>query len=288
MKVLVTAPPASPAAISRGIWLRAGDDVRALVRADADTRGPRRRSASTSSDGRPHRRGQSASRARRASRSSTTSPRSIARPACPAREYRAVNADGGRRRSSSCGESGGRPARRALQHGRRARRHRASAGERRRAAAARRRLSGDEARRRADRRARPPARVGMELVIARPTGIYGPGDRRLFKVFGADRAAAVRHARDRARTTTTSPTSTISATGFRLCGTVPAAAGRTYILAGGEVTTLRRAGATHRGGRRRAAAARRGFPSGRSGWRARCARRSARRSGSRRRSTGGV
>jgi len=26
--------------------------------------------------------------------------------------------------------------------------------------------------------------------------------------------------------------------GFRLCGTVPAAAGRTYILAGGEVTTL--------------------------------------------------
>ena len=27
--------------------------------------------------------------------------------------------------------------------------------------------------------------------------------------------------------------------GFRLCATVPAAAGRTYILAGGEVTTLR-------------------------------------------------
>jgi nucleoside-diphosphate-sugar epimerase len=28
-------------------------------------------------------------------------------------------------------------------------------------------------------------RVGMELVIARPSGIYGPNDRRLFKIFGA-------------------------------------------------------------------------------------------------------
>ena len=28
------------------------------------------------------------------------------------------------------------------------------------------------------------ARAGVELVIARPTGIYGPGDRRLFKLFG--------------------------------------------------------------------------------------------------------
>src|SRR5690606_7930410 len=27
-------------------------------------------------------------------------------------------------------------------------------------------------------------RTGIELVIARPTGIYGPGDRRLFKMFG--------------------------------------------------------------------------------------------------------
>src|SRR5690606_28549338 len=27
-------------------------------------------------------------------------------------------------------------------------------------------------------------RTGVELVIARPTGIYGPGDRRLFKLFG--------------------------------------------------------------------------------------------------------
>src|SRR5690606_18450334 len=28
------------------------------------------------------------------------------------------------------------------------------------------------------------ARTGMDVVIARPTGIYGPGDRRLFKMFG--------------------------------------------------------------------------------------------------------
>ena len=28
------------------------------------------------------------------------------------------------------------------------------------------------------------ARTGVELVIARPTGIYGAGDRRLFKIFG--------------------------------------------------------------------------------------------------------
>ena len=43
--------------------------------------------------------------------------------------------------------------------------------------------------------------------------------------------------------------------GFRLCGEVPAAAGRTYILAGGEVTTLNELVATDRGGGRRRAAA---------------------------------
>jgi nucleoside-diphosphate-sugar epimerase len=81
------------------------------------------------------------------------------------------------------------------------------------------------------------ARTGMELVIARPTGIYGEGDRRLFKVFGyiAQRRFVmlgsgrnyyhVTHIEDLCE-------------GFRLCATVPAAAGRTYILGGGEVTTL--------------------------------------------------
>ncbi len=42
--------------------------------------------------------------------------------------------------------------------------------------------------------------------------------------------------------------------GFRLCGEVPAAAGRTYILAGGEVTTLNELVAADRGRGRRAAA----------------------------------
>ena len=45
--------------------------------------------------------------------------------------------------------------------------------------------------------ARPPRASGMDLVIARPTGIYGPGDRRLFKIFGKIATAPIRHARPR-------------------------------------------------------------------------------------------
>lgn len=81
------------------------------------------------------------------------------------------------------------------------------------------------------------ARTGVELVIARPSGIYGPGDRRLLKLFGGVARRRflflgdgqifyhLTHVED-------------LCDGFRLCATVPAAAGRTYILAGGEVTTL--------------------------------------------------
>ena len=82
------------------------------------------------------------------------------------------------------------------------------------------------------------ARVGMDLVIARPSGIYGPGDRRLFKVFGAvaqRRFVMFGSGRHYYHLTYIDDL----CEGFRLCGTVPAAAGRTYILAGGEVTTLR-------------------------------------------------
>ncbi len=80
-------------------------------------------------------------------------------------------------------------------------------------------------------------RTGVELVIARPSGIYGAGDRRLLKLFGGVARGRflflgdgrifyhLTHVED-------------LCDGFRLCGTVPAAAGRTYILAGGEVTTL--------------------------------------------------
>jgi dihydroflavonol-4-reductase len=81
------------------------------------------------------------------------------------------------------------------------------------------------------------ARLGIEVTIVRPTGIYGPGDRRLLKLF---RGVA------RQRWFTLGSGEIYYhltfiddlADGFRLCGTHPAAANRTYILAGGEVTTL--------------------------------------------------
>jgi nucleoside-diphosphate-sugar epimerase len=81
------------------------------------------------------------------------------------------------------------------------------------------------------------ARSGVDLVIARPTGIYGPGDRRLFKLIGGvarGRFLMLGPGRNFYHLTYVDDLSA----GFRLCGTVPAAAGRTYILAGGEVTTL--------------------------------------------------
>jgi dihydroflavonol-4-reductase len=80
-------------------------------------------------------------------------------------------------------------------------------------------------------------RLGLELVIARPTGIYGPGDRRLFKLFGAiARGRFVMLGRGDNFYHLTYVADLCE--GFRLCGEVPAAAGRTYILGGGEVTTL--------------------------------------------------
>lgn len=86
--------------------------------------------------------------------------------------------------------------------------------------------------------ARDAARdIGIEVVIARPTGIYGPGDRRLLKLFrGIARRRFVILGDGRIFYHLTYIDDLIE--GFRLCGTVPAAAGRTYILAGGEVTTL--------------------------------------------------
>jgi nucleoside-diphosphate-sugar epimerase len=81
------------------------------------------------------------------------------------------------------------------------------------------------------------ARTGVELTIVRPSGIYGPGDRRLLKLFrGVARRRFVilgdgeifyhlTYVEDLAE-------------GIRLAGEVPAGANRTYILAGGEVTTL--------------------------------------------------
>lgn len=81
------------------------------------------------------------------------------------------------------------------------------------------------------------ARTGVELVIARPTGIYGPGDRRLFKLFGQvarGRFVMLGSGRNYYHVTYIDDL----CDGFRLCGTVPAAAGRTFILGGGDVPTL--------------------------------------------------
>ena len=81
------------------------------------------------------------------------------------------------------------------------------------------------------------ARHPLEVVIARPIGIYGPGDLRFLKMFrgiargrfpmlgSGDVFYHVTYIDDLVR-------------GFALCGQVPAAAGRTYILAGATYTTL--------------------------------------------------
>jgi nucleoside-diphosphate-sugar epimerase len=80
-------------------------------------------------------------------------------------------------------------------------------------------------------------RLGIEVVIARPTGIYGPGDRRLLKMFrGVARKRFPMLGSGNIYYHLTYIDDLVE--GFRLCGEHPAAAGRTYILAGGEVTTL--------------------------------------------------
>jgi len=80
-------------------------------------------------------------------------------------------------------------------------------------------------------------RLGIEVVIARPSGIYGPGDRRLLKLFrGVARRRWVTLGGGEIYYHLTYIDDLVE--GFRLCGEHPAAANRTYILAGGEVTTL--------------------------------------------------
>jgi dihydroflavonol-4-reductase len=80
-------------------------------------------------------------------------------------------------------------------------------------------------------------RTGVAVTIARPSGIYGPGDRRLLKLFkGVARRRFVVLGSGNIFYHLTYIDDLVE--GFRLCGEVPAAANRTYILAGGEVTTL--------------------------------------------------
>ena len=77
----------------------------------------------------------------------------------------------------------------------------------------------------------------VEVVIARPTGIYGPGDRRLLKLFrGVARHRFVYLGSGRISYHLTYVEDV--AEGLRLCGEVAQAAGRSYIIGGPETQTL--------------------------------------------------
>jgi len=80
-------------------------------------------------------------------------------------------------------------------------------------------------------------RAGIEVTIVRPSGIYGPGDRRLLKLFrGVVHRQWVTFGDGRIFYHLTYIDDLVD--GFRACATHAAAANRTYILAGPEVTTL--------------------------------------------------
>ena len=81
-------------------------------------------------------------------------------------------------------------------------------------------------------------RLGIEVAIARPTGIYGPGDRRLLKLFrGVARGRFPMLGRGDIYYHLTYIDDLVD--GFVRCAEHPGAANRTFILAGGEVTTLK-------------------------------------------------
>ena len=78
----------------------------------------------------------------------------------------------------------------------------------------------------------------LEVVIARPIGIYGPGDTRFLKMFrGLARGRFPLLGSGEVFYHLTYIDDLVE--GFRLCGEVPAAAGRTYLLAGPRYTTLK-------------------------------------------------
>jgi nucleoside-diphosphate-sugar epimerase len=77
----------------------------------------------------------------------------------------------------------------------------------------------------------------LEVVVARPIGIYGPGDMRFLKMFrGLARGRFPMLGSGKVFYHLTYIDDLVE--GFRLCGEVPAAAGRTYVLAGARYTTL--------------------------------------------------
>jgi nucleoside-diphosphate-sugar epimerase len=78
---------------------------------------------------------------------------------------------------------------------------------------------------------------GLDVVIARPIGIYGPGDTRFLRMFrGIARGRFPILGRGDVFYHLTYIDDLVE--GFRLCGETPAAAGRTYVLAGARYTTL--------------------------------------------------
>jgi nucleoside-diphosphate-sugar epimerase len=80
-------------------------------------------------------------------------------------------------------------------------------------------------------------RTDVELTIVRPSGIYGPGDRRLLKLFrSVARRRFVILGSGRIFYHVTYVDDLVE--GFRLAGEIPAAAGRTYIIAGEDIPTL--------------------------------------------------
>ncbi len=81
------------------------------------------------------------------------------------------------------------------------------------------------------------AAQGLEVVVARPIGIHGPGDTRFFKMFkGLARGRFPMLGSGTVFYHLTYIDDLVE--GFRLCGEVPGARGRTYLLAGETYTTL--------------------------------------------------
>ena len=77
----------------------------------------------------------------------------------------------------------------------------------------------------------------LDVVVVRPIGIYGPGDTRFLRMFrGLARGRFPMIGSGQAFYHITFIDDLVE--GFRLCGTVAAANGRTYILAGPTYTTL--------------------------------------------------